>query len=348
METFDRAIDLRIARLRRKIEKDAAHPEAIRTVRGVGICSSPSNCVCSVSVRAPPACDRLTALPRTEGLAMRDGFLWLLIAAYALVTVIVDGAPATFASPASLPLAILIPLLFALVHGTIRYGASGIAVFLVLCLGISNVMENVGVLTGFPFGRYYYTDVLGPKLFLVPLLIGPAYFGTGYLSWVLATVLLDADRRRDALATVAVPVVATFIMVGWDVCLDPGSSTIGGIWIWQDGGPYFGVPFGNYLGWALTVFLFFMAFALYRAARPEPERVVPASYWYQACVLFAVMALDYPAGYFGTANKTVTDPTGRVWQTADIMGTAAVVSLFTMLFVAVTCFCLLLLRRRKT
>ena len=35
-EAFDRAIDLRIARLRRKIEQDSAHPEAIRTVRGVG------------------------------------------------------------------------------------------------------------------------------------------------------------------------------------------------------------------------------------------------------------------------------------------------------------------------
>ena len=33
---FDRAIDLRITRLRRKIEHDPAHPEAIRTVRGVG------------------------------------------------------------------------------------------------------------------------------------------------------------------------------------------------------------------------------------------------------------------------------------------------------------------------
>jgi DNA-binding response OmpR family regulator len=36
MEAFDRAIDLRITRLRRKIEIDPAHPEAIRTVRGVG------------------------------------------------------------------------------------------------------------------------------------------------------------------------------------------------------------------------------------------------------------------------------------------------------------------------
>lgn len=35
-EAFDRAIDLRITRLRRKIENDPSHPEAIRTVRGVG------------------------------------------------------------------------------------------------------------------------------------------------------------------------------------------------------------------------------------------------------------------------------------------------------------------------
>ena len=36
MDVFDRAMDLRITRIRRKIEKDPAHPEAIRTVRGVG------------------------------------------------------------------------------------------------------------------------------------------------------------------------------------------------------------------------------------------------------------------------------------------------------------------------
>ena len=36
LEAFDRAIDLRITRLRRKIEPDPTHPDAIRTVRGVG------------------------------------------------------------------------------------------------------------------------------------------------------------------------------------------------------------------------------------------------------------------------------------------------------------------------
>jgi two-component system phosphate regulon response regulator OmpR len=35
-EPFDRSIDIRIARVRRKIEADPENPEAIRTVRGVG------------------------------------------------------------------------------------------------------------------------------------------------------------------------------------------------------------------------------------------------------------------------------------------------------------------------
>jgi two-component system phosphate regulon response regulator OmpR len=35
-EPFDRSIDVRITRLRRKIEADPAHPQLIRTVRGVG------------------------------------------------------------------------------------------------------------------------------------------------------------------------------------------------------------------------------------------------------------------------------------------------------------------------
>jgi len=35
-EPFDRSIDIRIARVRRKIEPDPEHPQAIRTVRGTG------------------------------------------------------------------------------------------------------------------------------------------------------------------------------------------------------------------------------------------------------------------------------------------------------------------------
>jgi two-component system OmpR family response regulator len=41
-EAFDRAIDVRITRIRRKIEPDPAHPCVIRTVRGAGYLFSPN------------------------------------------------------------------------------------------------------------------------------------------------------------------------------------------------------------------------------------------------------------------------------------------------------------------
>ncbi len=42
-EAFDRAIDNRVMRLRRKLERDPAKPEAIRSVRGVGYMFVPSD-----------------------------------------------------------------------------------------------------------------------------------------------------------------------------------------------------------------------------------------------------------------------------------------------------------------
>lgn len=42
LEPFDRSIDIRVWRLRRKVERDPAEPEAIRTVRGAGYLFAPA------------------------------------------------------------------------------------------------------------------------------------------------------------------------------------------------------------------------------------------------------------------------------------------------------------------
>jgi putative membrane protein len=198
--------------------------------------------------------------------------------------------------PILIPILIVVPLAFALLHGAVRYHWSGILIFLVMCLVVSNVLENTSILTGFPFGHYYYTSGLGPKLFLVPLLIGPAYFGTGYLAWVLSTVLIGDVRSKGSwFTTFAAPFIASFMMVAWDLGMDPTSSTIRHLWIWEQGGGYFGVPLTNYLGWFFTVYVFFQLFALSlrlrKASRDREELTLPRSYYAQAIVMYAV---DYP------------------------------------------------------
>jgi len=257
--------------------------------------------------------------------------LWGLVALFAVETV----AGVFYPNLANTVLQLATMIAFMLLHGALRYRVEGIAVFAVICLVISNIFENLGVATGFPFGPYHYTDALGPKLFYVPLMIGPAYLSVGYMAWVLATILAgDVRRGAGAFSTFATPFVAAFIMVLWDVSMDPSASTVQKWWIWESGGGFFGVPVSNYLGWFLTVYVFMQLFAIYlRARAPVPEQPQPKSYFIQAIAMYAIVALGFVLSFLVEDSAPVTDATGAAWLSGDIYETAVITSLFTMMFV---------------
>jgi uncharacterized membrane protein len=223
--------------------------------------------------------------------------------------------------------------LFGLLHGASTYGWRGILFFLIVCLGVSNAFENLSIMTGFPFGWYHYSDAIGPKLFLVPLLIGPAYFGMGYLSWTLARAILgDQDTRLAGLLWFGTPVIASFIMVSWDLTIDPMMSTINGSWVWHNGGSYFGVPVSNFLGWYLTVYVFFQCFAFYAKRRFVTPTKIPG-YWATPLLAYTSIIIAPILGLLlGTdPGAVLIDPAGHVWQVRDIRSVAALICLFTAL-----------------
>jgi putative membrane protein len=268
-----------------------------------------------------------------RNLSRTTAILWLLAAAYAAALV------GNIAFGLSIPIAVVlsISVAFALIHGAGRYGWRGIAMFVVLSLVVSNILENTSILTSFPFGHYHYTDVLGPKVFLVPVLIGPAYFATGYLAWVVGNVLVGEVRRQSStFTTIAVPFIAAFVMVMWDLTLDPRASTIQGQWIWEQGGGYFGVPLINFVGWFLTVYIFLQLFAV--AVRTglavrEPARTVSRSRYVQAVVMYAIVGLSPVLTFLvGGESSQITDAAGVVWQTRSIVEAMATVSIYTMIF----------------
>jgi uncharacterized membrane protein len=259
--------------------------------------------------------------------------LWVLAGAYAVTLI----ANISFGLNIPIAIVLLISVAFALIHGAVRYGWKGIVAFIAICLVVSNVLENTSILTGFPFGHYHYTDALGPKLFLVPLLIGPAYFANGYFAWVIGNLLIGEVRRASSVfLTFAVPFIAAFVMVMWDLTFDPRASTIQHQWIWEQGGGYFGVPLTNYLGWFFTVYLFLQLFALFVRFRPGNGAVenFPRSHFAQAVLMYAVMGLTPILTFVvGGSNTQVTDAAGVVWQTRSIAESVATVSIYTMLFV---------------
>jgi len=255
-----------------------------------------------------------------------------------LVVLLTVARLATTAFSPSLTIPVVMATaVFALIHGAVRYRWSGVLAFLVICLVVSNILENTSILTGFPFGHYHYTS--GPKLFLVPLFIGPSYFATAYLAWMVAIVLIGEVRGEgNWFTTVAVPVIASAVMVMWDLTFDPTASTIKHFWIWEQGGGYFGVPLTNYVGWFFTVYVFLQLFALFlRFRRADAGSVpLPASYYAQAVFSYAVVGLTAVLSYLVfSGNAVITDAAGVIWQTRGITEAEATVSIFTMIFVSV-------------
>jgi putative membrane protein len=268
------------------------------------------------------------------------------IAVWAVAVLALLGTVFRPAIPPSLRvLTFLIVVAFMLVHGARRYGWRAVGVYFAVVLVVSNVLENLSIATGFPFGNYHYTG--SGKIFEVPWIIGLAYASTGYLAWIVGTVLV-ADVRRGSswLTTIGTPVVASFAMVAWDLSMDPTNSTVNRMWIWENSGGFFGVPLVNFLGWSLTVYLFFQIFALYlRRSGPAEE---PASSDLQAVLLYASIAVGFFVTYATAERKVVTDALGQTWRTADIYETSALTTVYGLVFIAALAFLRIAQRRSES
>ncbi len=126
------------------------------------------------------------------------------------------------------------PAVFALVHGSILYRVKGMAVFTGFCLGVASISETLGLRTGFPFGHYHFTSLMGPKLLQMPILLVLAYLGIGYCSWVLALLILrNQGKPLMGAGVITLPLLAALIMMAWDLSMDPIWSTLDRAWIWQ-------------------------------------------------------------------------------------------------------------------
>lgn len=107
--------------------------------------------------------------------------------------------------------------------------------------------ELVGSMTGFPFGKYHYTEILQPQIAGVPLLIPLAWMMMLPPAWAVSKIILDI-RHTSRLQFAALSALA---FTAWDLFLDP--QMVGwGFWVWEIPGQFFGIPLVNYLGWLLV------------------------------------------------------------------------------------------------
>ena len=256
---------------------------------------------------------------------------WILLTVYAAARVF-QILPGKLPLVAVVALHVLPLLVFALIHGAIRYRTTGIFCFIAICLIVGNIFENVGVATAFPFGRYYFTDAMGPKLFQAPILLGLAYVGMGYLSWTLGIAIVgDLQPSLTGAHVVTAPLIASFIMVAWDLANDPVWANINRLWVWQNGGAYFGVPLTNFFGWYLVIYIIYQLFAIYLRGRPVRSSLMPSSYWHWAITFYLLSAAGNVLLVIRRADPAIVfDATGAAWRVQSITTACALVSIFAM------------------
>jgi len=148
----------------------------------------------------------------------------------------------------------------------------------VLLYGITLGFELAGTTLGIPFGQYSYGNLLGPKWFgHVPILVPLSWYTVAWPLWVLVR------RRANGFSAVA---GAAILLVAWDLVLDPAMSKMTSYWIWMRPGDYYGMPWTNLLGWAVTGLVLF---AVLSKSAPEPK----GSLGFATLVFVINMALPY-------------------------------------------------------
>lgn len=118
-------------------------------------------------------------------------------------------------------------------------------IILIVVLGIyALAIEASAILTGFPYGHFGYSDLLGFRIFgLVPWTVAFAWTPLMLGAYAVAANLFDVRIVR-VLAT-------TLIITLFDVVLDPGAVYLG-FWQYEGGGCFYGVPMSNFVGWLIS------------------------------------------------------------------------------------------------
>ena len=167
-------------------------------------------------------------------------------------------------------------LLFAVALGSawVLAGRRSAAGFAFLALTLGWFAEQMGSSRGWFFGRYHYTEVLGPEIGNVPIAIALMWFALCWVGYVLSCLILWRRPVLEASAgwmpRLATAWLAAMVVTAFDLGADPYFVFVLKAWIMNktDGG-WFGETLQGFVGWmavSLVIITFFQTFLAPRRA----------------------------------------------------------------------------------
>ena len=159
-------------------------------------------------------------------------------------------------------------------------GARAARNFVVIGVVLGWLAEQLGASYGWFFGSYTYTDVLGPRLGAVPVIIPLMWFALCYVAYVIGNLIVwqsPSDGVAPLRQSLTMSLLAAMIVTAYDLGADP--SRVSGLKAWimtRPDGWWFGETLEGFGGWMLVSFVIVFLFRLTLRKRP-PVAALPVA-----------------------------------------------------------------------
>jgi len=176
-------------------------------------------------------------------------------------------------------------------------GKKKAAVFLAITLSISFLLELIGVTAGYPLGvTYSYDESFSPIGFMgLPIIVPINWAVINILGYGIVTSILalsggkkpNADWRK--ISIVLLILLDALVVTAMDVILDP-LRVAQGAWVWEYGGPFYGVPISNYVGWIVVAAISIGIFRIIEYRKPGDDKVIGGKISVMPPVIYMLIA----------------------------------------------------------
>ena len=195
-------------------------------------------------------------------------------------------------------LSLSLPVLILFFHAFLTLTPIRTIIFYLTACLFGLVFEILGLKFGTFFGGHYVYQLAGPRIYGVPLSV-VVYWGvfiyTGYCFTTSLLYWLNADKPNYKEKNFWLLPVFVFldglIVVAIDLFMDPLQVKAGN-WAWLEGGPYFGVPVGNFIGWFTVAAASTIIFRSYEYFFPKENNKIGKSIFVIPIVWYAVIYLS--------------------------------------------------------
>ena len=195
--------------------------------------------------------------------------------------------------------------LFVLAQCFYELGGRKTILFLVISSIIGFGFEVLGTSTGFLFGKYYYSSLLGEQVLGVPVVVPLAWFVITYITFGLALSKYSTNRIGKGInfsgANIRgfiLPIILSSLgTVAWDLMIDPMFSNLNPpYWTWEISSStpqLYHVPLSNFLGWFVVALLVLTAFVVSLKYRGKgPINVLTRTNTWDSRIAYILLMID--------------------------------------------------------